>query len=229
MWTVYRHTTPNGKTYIGITHQKPEARWANGGGYKSNTHFYNAIQKYGWGNIRHEIVHVVPTQEQAEKLERELILRHKSYDRNFGYNKALGGHALSEESRRKIGRTRKERGIKPHNTGKHWPDETKKKISEANKGRHYTIREEGRRNIAKAKMGKLNPNYGKSMPEEQKRLLISLNEKPVIKIAGEKETRYRSAKAAMEATGIFSGNISRVCKGTRATAGGYVWKYAPLS
>lgn len=30
MYTVYKHTTPSGKVYIGITGQKPERRWQNG-------------------------------------------------------------------------------------------------------------------------------------------------------------------------------------------------------
>ena len=228
MWTVYKHTAPGGKIYIGITHQKPELRWRNGEGYKSNNHFYNAIQKYGWDNIDHEIVRVVDTQDQAEKIERELILHYKSYDRGHGYNKALGGHVLSEESRRKIGRTRKERGIKPPMLGKHLSDETKRKIGEASRGRRFTHSEEARRKISRAKTGELNPNYGKGMPEKQKQLLISINERPVIQIVDGKEVWYRSSKAAMDATGIFNGNITRVCKGTRATAGGYVWKYAPV-
>lgn len=38
MWIVYKHTSPVGKVYIGITHQKPEKRWQKGyrkvaGGY----------------------------------------------------------------------------------------------------------------------------------------------------------------------------------------------------
>ena len=45
-WTVYCHTTPSGKRYIGITSQKTEDRWRNGNGYK-NTPFGKAIEKYG--------------------------------------------------------------------------------------------------------------------------------------------------------------------------------------
>ena len=55
MYVVYKHTTPSGKVYIGITGLKPERRWRNGNGYKDNEHFYRAILKYGWDNIKHEI------------------------------------------------------------------------------------------------------------------------------------------------------------------------------
>lgn len=32
-YTVYKHTFPNGKIYIGITKQAPSKRWRNGTGY----------------------------------------------------------------------------------------------------------------------------------------------------------------------------------------------------
>ena len=79
-WKVYKHTTPSGKVYIGITHQKPEYRWGKeGNGYKSNNHFSNAIKKYGWENIKHEIIAEVTTQSQAEAIEKNLINYYKSY------------------------------------------------------------------------------------------------------------------------------------------------------
>ena len=33
-YTVYKHTSPSGKVYIGITCRKPKYRWNNGKGYK---------------------------------------------------------------------------------------------------------------------------------------------------------------------------------------------------
>ena len=57
MYTVYKHTAPNGKVYIGITSHSIEGRWRkDGSGYKLNNHFWNAIQKYGWNNFKHEIL-----------------------------------------------------------------------------------------------------------------------------------------------------------------------------
>lgn len=47
----------NGKAYYGITCRSPEQRWGkNGMGYKPNTHFWNAIQKYGWSGFSHDIL-----------------------------------------------------------------------------------------------------------------------------------------------------------------------------
>lgn len=53
---VYKHSTPNNKVYIGITKQNPNRRWRNGHGYKDSHLFFNAIIKYGWLNITHEIL-----------------------------------------------------------------------------------------------------------------------------------------------------------------------------
>ena len=55
-YTVYMHITPSNKRYIGITCQDVQQRWRNGKGYKKNQAFFNAIKKYGWDNIRHDVV-----------------------------------------------------------------------------------------------------------------------------------------------------------------------------
>lgn len=52
---VYIHTCPNYKVYVGMS-RNPIQRWNNGNGYKYNKEFYKDIQKYGWNNIKHEIV-----------------------------------------------------------------------------------------------------------------------------------------------------------------------------
>ena len=227
-WTVYKHTTPSGKVYIGITKQKPQDRWQNGHGYERNQHFWRAIEKYGWKNIKHEIIATGLTQAKAEDMERELIFKYKSYDREFGYNKDLGGHALQESSRRKIGETRKARGIKPWDTGKHLSEETKAKIANSNKGNknHTVWTAEQIERVRLSKLGENNPNYGKPMDSKLKELLISLNSKPVVMLANGVATEYASAKVAAQETGVAACNITRVCRGQRMTAGGARWEYA---
>lgn len=92
MYTVYKHTCPNGKVYIGITKQKPERRWGgNGIGYKENEYFYRAIEKYGWDNIKHEIIAEGLTEDEADAMEIELISKYRATDRNCGYNRHFGG------------------------------------------------------------------------------------------------------------------------------------------
>ena len=61
------HTCPNKMIYIGITGRDPKKRWAsNGFYYKDNKRFSNAIRKYGWINIRHEIIKDNLSQDEAE-------------------------------------------------------------------------------------------------------------------------------------------------------------------
>ena len=103
-YIVYKHTTPSGKVYIGITSKAPENRWASGFGYEHQLYFFRAIVKYGWINIKHEILLEGLTKEEAESKEIELISQYKSADLNYGYNIDLGGdlHKLSVETRQKI-------------------------------------------------------------------------------------------------------------------------------
>ena len=165
-WTVYRHITPNGKSYIGITSDKPEHRWKNGRGYRENTPFGKAIEKYGWDNIKHEIIDTNIDEFEAKCLEEYYIFSYRTYvgfsDCN-GYNCTLGGegslgYIASEEARKKISESNKGRTV--WNKGKkgkqHHSEETKIKMSEAHKGQ-----------IAWNK-GKQSHNKGKHLSEEQK-------------------------------------------------------------
>lgn len=101
---VYKHTTPSGKVYIGITSQKPIYRWKNGNGYETCRAFKKAILKYGWENIEHEILFDNLSKEEAEQKEIELISYYKSNNRKYGYNIENGGHinCVSEETKNKF-------------------------------------------------------------------------------------------------------------------------------
>lgn len=91
-YLIYKHTNLiNGKAYIGQTCQKTRIRWNYGLGYKHNAHFYAAIKKYGWNNFKHEILYEHLTQEEANKLEQELIIKYDLQNPDKGYNYAVGG------------------------------------------------------------------------------------------------------------------------------------------
>ena len=134
---VYVHVCPNGKRYVGATSKDPEYRWAKGRGYRRQL-FEEAILKYGWDNIEHEVFEVDSREEMYRK-EVELISFYHSNDPEYGYNCSIGGEkgALgcrrSEETRRKISETKK--GRPAWNKGKSHSEETKKKLSEAKKGK----------------------------------------------------------------------------------------------
>lgn len=91
LYTVYMHIAPNGKKYIGITCQDPSRRWRNGSGYKKNRHFFAAINKFGWKNIRHEVLFEGLTEAEAKEREIEMIAFFRSNDPKYGYNITAGG------------------------------------------------------------------------------------------------------------------------------------------
>ena len=90
-WCVYIHTAPNGKRYVGITSQSVKERWRNGNGYKHNSHFTRAINKYGWDAISHEVVANGLSEDAAKQMEIELIQRYNSTNQDCGYNISCGG------------------------------------------------------------------------------------------------------------------------------------------
>lgn len=209
-YCVYKHTFPNGKVYIGITCENPKDRWKkDGSGYltkKKNGEYRQplmayAVIKYGWDSVEHEILFSGLIKEEAESKEQELIAKYKSNNRDFGYNIANGGsvNQHSEETKRKISEAQKGKKRGPT------PEETKEKIRKANTGKHPS--EEIRKRMSEGKKGKSNGQ-----------------EKPVICI--ETGIIYSSLKEAEEKTGIFHSNISKVCnnKGLKTT-GGYHWQY----
>ena len=92
MYSVYIHTVKeNNKKYVGQCVGDPHRRWGNTGHRYKGQFFYNAIQKYGWDNITHEIVAENLTQEEANELEIKLIAKYKTNNREFGYNITPGG------------------------------------------------------------------------------------------------------------------------------------------
>lgn len=211
-YCVYIHTCPNGKVYVGITSQNPIARWQGGLGYRFQKHFYNAIIKYGWDNLRHEIAFDGLTKDEACQKEKELIARYNSTDPQFGYNHSLGGECPSygirhtEEAREKMSKALKGKyvGESNHLYGKHFTEEHKRKIGEANKGRSSWAK-------------------GKHFSEEHRRKIGEKRKKTVICLETMQE--YCSSVEAEAATGISCKNIRACCQGASHTAGGYHWKY----
>lgn len=84
-WLLYKHTTPDGRIYFGITCNDLEVRFANGNGYK-NTLFFSAIVEFGWRNITHEIVKSGMNKKQAMREEFDYIQKFKTYDIKYGFN-----------------------------------------------------------------------------------------------------------------------------------------------
>ena len=137
-YVVYKHISPNGKEYVGMT-RNIKKRWeGNGCSYTKNSEFRNDIMKYGWDNFQHIIVKDNLSVDEASKLEDELIVDAKN--RGVAYNISRGGIGgshpawnkgipLSVEQKAKLSTA---------NKGKKLSDETKRKIGAASRGRIVT-------------------------------------------------------------------------------------------
>lgn len=210
---VYKHTCPNNKIYIGITAQKPERRWVKGFGYKNQPYFYNAIKKYGWDNITHEILCSGLTKEEAEKKEIELIAEYKSNQKDYGYNIANGGNIIgtvSEETKQKISKSLKGKPKeKPSWEGKHHTAETKNKLSSKRKGNK-------------------NPMYGKHITEETRTKMSESHKncslcKAIICL--ETGKIFVSTSEAARIMKLSQSNVAAVAKSERKHTKGYHFEY----
>ena len=107
-YCVYKHTLPDGRCYIGATNAG-KGRWGyNGCNYRRHPLFYSLICQVGWSNIKHEILNEYLTKEEAQKLEKQLIIEAKA--QNVSLNRLSGGYCMKErghrsnETKRKIGK-----------------------------------------------------------------------------------------------------------------------------
>lgn len=144
-WTVYMHICPNNKKYVGITSKSVKERWQNGKAYKRHGMFGRAIAKYGWDNIEHKIMLENLTAEEAKNKEKELIAKHNTMDEKFGYNLTAGGDGNvgffpNDETRRKMSEAHK---------GKIVSDITRKRLSDALKNPS----EKTRKKLSESKKG----------------------------------------------------------------------------
>lgn len=240
-YLVYKHTSPSGKVYIGMTKQTAEGRWKNGFGYQSSPHFWNAIQKYGWDNFSHEVLHEELSVDDACKLEQKLIAEYNAMDRRFGYNERSGGQigaVFSDKVREKISKAQKQfykehpeaaLRIAERVRGYHHTEETRKKLSQIKTGTHFTHTDEWNKKIGESNKARLLSDENLYRDTcERCRANGAKAAKPVeqLDLLGNVIARYESAHEAERQTGIRNGNISLCCNGKGKTASGYRWRYA---
>lgn len=195
-WIVYKHTSPSGKCYIGITSAiNPSLRWGRNGSrylytYKttgSHRKFVYAIKKYGWDNFSHEILETDLTEEQAKEFEKYYIDKFDSF--YHGYNGTMGGEGTKGLS-----------GNKCVWYGRHHSNETKKKMREIRLG--IQMSDEAIQNLCDA-IG------------VRKIIQLTLQGKPI--------HIYRSANQAKTETKTYE--ILECCYHNRRTANGFAWMF----
>jgi group I intron endonuclease len=207
-YIVYRHIFPNGKSYIGITSQHPYwRRWRGGHGYAGQPKVWNAIRKYGWENVRHEVLSECLTLPEANRIEQEMVAKFNSVENGYYISSGGGGTfgiPCSEETKAKIGRA---------NRGK--PTTDPMRLS------RYT-KEHGAWNKGK----RLSGDHYRKVAEERKRrcnkriACYSPVTHELIKV-------YDSCVNAALTVGVSKNVISRCANGGRKTSAGYEWRYLP--
>ena len=199
IYTVYQHRNlKNGKSYIGMTSLEPKERWNNGWGYKKNSKMWSDIQNSDWNkDWEHNIIGQFEDKQEALNIEEMFIWLFDSI--NEGYNISSYGNGHYERT-----------------------EEHKRKISEANTGKHFS--EEHRRKISESKTGK-------HLSEEHKKLISqSMGVNGILQFSkdGELIAEYPSTREAERHTGCNQGSICKCCKGRLKTCGGFIWKYKEI-
>ena len=249
LYSVYMHITPSDKRYIGITCCKVNARWKGGSGYSYNTHFYSAINKYGWDNIEHSILASNLSKEDAIKMEIELISKHNSTDPKFGYNITLGGGTsvpLCGEKNGMFGRTHspevrerlKNSALERFSDktrhpmyGTHRSDETKLKLSKSHNG---LLSGDKCHFYGKHLFGKDSPHYGIHHSEETKVRLseirkgrfigaLAYNAREVMNV--ESGEVFACAMDVRRKYGYDNSCVSKCCKNQKHIYKGSHWSY----
>lgn len=223
-YKVYKHTSPSGKVYIGITRDELQHRWRGGNGYANNSHFFRAIKKYGWQNFKHEVLFAGLTEEQAVRKEKELIALYDSTDPTKGYNRDPGGGVRSRETSAKISAaltgvphdTERRRRQSERQKGSKLSPERKQQISEAHKHNPKVLAHIIAMNKARAGQPKTSAHKTRlSQSQPRRRVVINLD-------TGE---TFQSIHAAAASCGGSHPNIVKACTGERQRAYGFRWAY----
>lgn len=149
----------NGKTYVG--QRKSSKEWYEDKYMGSGTRLGLAKKKYGIENFEKFLIQYCYSKEETDKAEKFWIAEYRRRGK-AEYNIADGGYGSAgfhhtDETKRRLSEAHK---------GKHLSEETKRKLSEANKGK--LVSEETKRKLSEAKKGKL-------VSEETRRKLSEAN------------------------------------------------------
>lgn len=219
-WTVYVHIVPKSisnyehdKYYVGVTSRDVNERWHGGSNYRGQV-FYNAVKKYTWDNIMHEIIAENLTKKEAFEFERTLIKELKSNDKTHGYNISEGGEG---------GNRAKTYPVKQYDLLGNF---IKEYDSAAEAARQVGT---DRTHITHAckKHWKAAGYMWCYATEEITEPYRRKGQRTVIQktLDGEYVATYISLTDAAQKTGIGRDNIHKCIKGKNSYAGGYLWFY----
>lgn len=217
---IYRHwridEQGNEKSYIGkhCGNDVQRNRWGtNGNKYRPRkgekpTHFWNAIEKYGWDGFHHDIILRIECDTKHEvdfwlySWEKYYIEKYDAYCN--GYNMTLGGDGFTSETSMRLWRNEKYRNDRIEGTKKLWQNEQYRQ-------RQIDIH---------------------TTPQFKQHMTQCLGKKVMCLNTGEVFNSIHEAGRWCHMKDTSSGDIARCCKGKRKTAGKHPitreklkWKY----
>jgi group I intron endonuclease len=224
---IYKITSPSNKIYIGqswnIYNRKSTYKSTK---CKGQPKLYESLKKYGWENHLFEVIHELPKDVDQNILDSYEILYFDLY-RNCNHNMM---------------------NVREPGKGGKLSESTKKTLSILNTGKKYT----DQINKKKGKLGVLNGMYGKISPLKGKK--VSTERLNKIKLYWTKEKKaerglkyFREFNPNSKPVDQYDKNgkiikswlcitsaelelgishIGSVCKGTRKSAGGFIWKFS---
>lgn len=211
---IYKIIFPNTKIYVGQTiNLKKRKREHKQSSVNQNRRNYNclvnkAIRKYGFDNIKWQILNENLTKEQANMWERLWIFVEKSNDSQFGYNMTEGGEGLG------IGTNHPLYGKIPWNKNKICPQFTG--INNPMYGK--------KRPECSERMKKNNPSFG-GLSEEQK-IKLSKSKGGKSFLCNENGLIYHTQIQAAIDLNISKSSVSKVLKRISKTC---QWFYFQIS
>ena len=210
-----------GKIYFGYTKQSLIFRLNK---HNSNTSgckiLKSSIKKYGIDTFNIELIHEFDSVYEARTTEIYLIALHRTnicrYPNCNGMNMTDGGDGsdgriCSEETKRKISESNKgkQSGVNHPLYGKKHSEQSKQKMSESTKGNKNML---GKTHSKESKQKMSNSRIDKKKVGRYTINNIFIN-------------IFNSIQEAQRETGISATNIVKVCKGKHKSAGGYIFKY----
>jgi group I intron endonuclease len=198
---IYKITSPIGKIYIGQSTNLVKREYSYSLLHcKTQPKLYNSIKKYGWDNHIFEIIHEFDENTTVKILnEYELLYWKKYVD--------LGVDMMNI--------------TEPGNFKRH-SEETKLKISQANKGKPTWSK--GKKQTESSNLKRSISQKGKKLTEEHRNKLSEVRRKKVLQFdkLGNFLCEFNSYSEAKEKTGIDC-QFALVYK--NKTAGGFIWIY----
>lgn len=218
-YCVYKHASPSGKVYIGITGSRVARRWNSGNGYRQNKYFTSAIAKYGWDSFTHEVLESGLSADDARRREVELIAEYRSADRRFGYNQTTGGtlELRTDESKARMSEVKRKQMLDP---------EIRERVVASQEYRDKSFFKDEAYRAFRSECMKSQwqrPEFRRRMCEAHTGVQL-VTSKAFAVVCVETGKAYATSAQAARETGATASNIRTCCKKEHYTAKGFHWR-----